>query len=238
MKISIWIKENQGKHFCYCPCHQEIIIKRHHHWYGVPKYIIGHNNLGKKFTQDHKDKISKSHMNKIFTELHRNKLSDSHIGKIPWNKGLIGVYSEETLKINSDKHKGKIPPNIGKRHSEITREKMRKAKENISEETKNKMSKNHADVSGVNNPRWLGGISFQPYCEKFNEKKKEEVRNQYNRQCYICSKNEKDNITKTNKLRKLSVHHTDFDKEQGCNGKSWKLIPVCMVCHPKIKRGD
>jgi hypothetical protein len=64
---------------------------------------------------------------------------------------------------------------------------------------------------------------------------KEDVRNFYGRKCYICGRDEKDNITKTNKLRKLSVHHIDEDKEQGCNGKLWKLVPLCMHCHNSIK---
>lgn len=84
---------------------------------------------------------------------------------------------------------------------------------------------------GENSFNWQGGKSFEPYCEKFNEKKKEEVREQYGRKCYICGKDEKDNITKTGKIWKLSVHHIDEDKEQGCNGKQWKLVPLCLKHH-------
>ena len=80
---------------------------------------------------------------------------------------------------------------------------------------------------------WRGGISKLPYCEKWTEEKREEIRNKYNRKCVICGRDEKDNIDKNNKLRKLSVHHVDEDKEQGCNGKSWNLKPLCMHCHNK-----
>ncbi len=93
-------------------------------------------------------------------------------------------------------------------------------------------SKNY---SGKNSSAWEGGKSFEPYCEKFNNHKKEEIRNQYGRKCYICGRDEKDNITKTGKIRKLSVHHIDMDKEQGCNGKSWKLVPLCIHCHNSNK---
>ncbi len=86
-------------------------------------------------------------------------------------------------------------------------------------------------LSGENNSSWKGGVSFLPYCEKFNDTKKEEIRNQYNRKCYICKKDEKNNVTKNGKIRKLSVHHMDEDKEQGCNGKKWKPIPLCLHCH-------
>ena len=98
-------------------------------------------------------------------------------------------------------------------------------------------------LSGENNPffgkygekssNWQGGKSFEPYCPKFNNRLKEKIRNKYNRKCYICNRNEKDNITRTGKFRRLSIHHIDRDKEQGCNGKPFKLIPLCMYCHPK-----
>lgn len=62
------------------------------------------------------------------------------------------------------------------------------------------------------------------------------MRNEYNRQCYNCGKNEKDNIVKSGKMIKLSIHHVDNDKEQGCNDKEWKLIPLCSSCHSKLHR--
>ncbi len=77
---------------------------------------------------------------------------------------------------------------------------------------------------GELNPRWCGGKSFEPYCPKFTTKLKEEIRNRYDRKCFLCGKPEKDNI------RKLDVHHVDYDKEQGC-GKGWELVPLCISCH-------
>jgi len=38
-----WLDDNCPKVYCNCPCHQEIIVKKHHSWYGIPKYIRGHN---------------------------------------------------------------------------------------------------------------------------------------------------------------------------------------------------
>ncbi len=83
---------------------------------------------------------------------------------------------------------------------------------------------------------WRGGASFYPYCPKFNEAKKEEIREKYDRKCAYCGRPEAENITKSGKHKKLSVHHVDRDKEQGCNGKHWQLVPVCMHCHshPKV----
>lgn len=100
---------------------------------------------------------------------------------------------------------------------------------------KQKMKDNHADFALDKHPNWQNGKSFEPYCEKFNEKKKEEVREQYGRKCYLCGKDEKDNLTKRGKMWKLSVHHIDNDKGQGCNGKPWKLVPLCLKCHNSNK---
>lgn len=44
-------------------------------------------NLGKKFSEDHKAKISAAHLGKKFSEKSRKKMSESMKGRIPWNKG-------------------------------------------------------------------------------------------------------------------------------------------------------
>ena len=122
-------------------------------------------------------------------------------------------------------------PEHGKKLSESLKNSEKHKKAVQSEENREKLSQYCGDKAS----NWQGGISFDPYCEKFNERKKEEVREQYNRKCYICGKDEKENITKINKMRKLSVHHIDNDKEQGCNNKPWKLLPLCMHCHNRRK---
>ncbi len=48
----------------------------------------------------------------------RKKISESCKGKTPWNKGKTGIYSEETLRKNSESNKGK-------KRSKETRKKMR-----------------------------------------------------------------------------------------------------------------
>lgn len=34
-------------HFCHCSCKGRIKVKSHHRWYGIPKYLPGHNRRGK-----------------------------------------------------------------------------------------------------------------------------------------------------------------------------------------------
>lgn len=89
------------------------------------------------------------------------------------------------------------------------------------------------NLVGEKNPSWRGGTSFYPYCYKFNDKLKEEIRTRYDRRCYICNKHEDENILSNGKKIRLSIHHIDRDKEQGCNGKKWLLVPLCISCHAK-----
>ncbi|MFA7220748.1 MAG: HNH endonuclease signature motif containing protein [Synergistaceae bacterium] len=76
---------------------------------------------------------------------------------------------------------------------------------------------------GETHPMWKGGVSFEPYCPKFNKELKEEIRNQYHRICQKCYEPENG--------RKLDVHHINFDKQAGCYGKPWNLIPLHQKCH-------
>lgn len=82
-------------------------------------------------------------------------------GQIPWNKGI--EHSEETRKKISEALKGKPGPNLGKKLSNETKEKISKANKGRkqTEETKQKMSDNHADNSGKNHNNWKGG---KPKC--------------------------------------------------------------------------
>ncbi|WP_353485420.1 NUMOD3 domain-containing DNA-binding protein [Haliscomenobacter sp.] len=46
-------------------------------------------NLGKKFTDEHKAKMSAAHLGKTFSKESREKMSAAKKGRIPWNKGKI-----------------------------------------------------------------------------------------------------------------------------------------------------
>ena len=74
---------------------------------------------------------------------------------------------------------------------------------------------------------WNGYTVQGEYCEKFDEACKERIRKKYGRLCYVCSMDEEKNG------RKLDVHHIDMNKDQGCNGHEWKLVPLCKTCHGK-----
>ena len=97
-----------------------------------------------------------------------------------------------------------------------------------SEETRQRRS---ATRQGISYDEWESFAVDSPYCPKFNEACKESNRDKYGRRCFITGKPEADNITTTGKHCKLSVHHVDMNKAQGCDGHAWKLVPLGMECH-------
>ena len=93
--------------------------------------------------------------------------------------------------------------------------------------------------TGVNNPNWRGGISFEPYCPAFDNRTREHIRNLYNRTCTVCGKSTLQNITKDGKwLGRLDVDHLDENKMQGCDDWEWRLAPLCSSCHGKMQKQE
>jgi hypothetical protein len=84
---------------------------------------------------------------------------------------------------------------------------------------------------GSNNFNWNGGTSFGIYCYKFNQRRKRAVRNFFNNLCICCGRHVTENIVKYFGQINLSVHHIDHDKDQGCNGRPFNLVPLCNECH-------
>lgn len=71
-------------------------------------------------------------------------------------------------------------------------------------------------------PNWKGGLSFIPYCSKFNRRLKEKIRDRDNRTCQLCGIKENG--------KKLSVHHVHYDKEN-CEPD---LVALCCNCNTKV----
>lgn len=84
---------------------------------------------------------------------------------------------------------------------------------------------------GSNHYAWLGGISFEPYCSKFNNEFKERVREFWDRKCGFCGKTEEENLKEFNE--KLAVHHVNYEKMVCCNNVAPLFITGCKKCHVK-----
>jgi len=86
----------------------------------------------------------------------------------------------------------------------------------------------HPGLRGEKHPNWKGGISFGPYCHRFNEEFKERVRSFWGYLCGYCGKSQSEN------KRKLHVHHVDYKKDSCCNeGSPRRFIPLCNSCHSR-----
>ena len=176
-----------------------------------------HPFFGKTHTEESRAKISAAHTGKTLSDEHKAKISAALTGKDNPNFGK--TRSEATRTKQSKSMTGRV-------FSEEHRAKMSVAATGkiVSEKTKAKIS---AAMTGENHHSWKGGISFEPYCPKFNNPLKEDYRNAYGRICGYCDKSELENGGR------LSVHHIDGNKMQGCNDHEWFLVPLCRSCNSK-----
>jgi len=97
---------------------------------------------------------------------------------------------------------------------------------------------------GEKSPMWKGGISFEPYCPKFNKRFREKVRKWFDYNCIICGEPEGKKI--------LRVHHVYYNKQACCEvnvdgeyifnidneqvkviGNPNKFVALCQSCHSK-----
>ena len=119
---------------------------------------ISISSIGKKHTEETRQKIRLGNLGKKQTEESKLKIKKSKKGQIPWNKGKINIYSQETL------------------------EKMR---EKAIERFQN--PENHPWY-GIHNfgelsHAWNGGSSFLPYPPEFNKEFKQSILERDNYEC-------------------------------------------------------
>ncbi len=189
----------------------------------------------KPFSEEHRKKLSEVRKGRVLSEEWRKNLSESHKGEKHYCYGKR--LSEETRKKIGDANRGERHPFYGKHLSEEHRRKIAEAHRGkvfsdehrrnlsgrvVSEEQRRKLSER---MSGENSPCWRGGISFEPYCHKFNEAFKERVREFFGRKCVECGTPENG--------KKLSVHHVNFNKMSCCDDTPPLFVVLCPSCHSK-----
>lgn len=218
------------------------------------KRKIGDVNRGKIVSKESRQKMSKAKKGKPLSDEHKRdislagigrkhsaetcqKLSDLHRGKF--------VSKETGRKISAAKKGKPLSKETRLKMSKALMGNTRKRGSYLSDETKQKLSdsllgrkfsdEHKAKISkalkgkrtGELSHAWKGGISFEPYCPKFNEAFKESVREKFNRVCFLCDMPEVENG------QRLSIHHVNYDKTCLCNDIECEFVPLCVSCHTK-----
>lgn len=182
---------------------------------------IGENNsfFGKRHTEESKKIMSEAKLGVPLTDEHKQNALDARL-----------PVADETKQMMSEMRKGEKHWCFGKHRSEEVKQKISSANTgNVpSDESRRKHS---ATKQGIPYEEWTGFSGRNEYCELFDEACRERIRAKYYRRCFICDKPQNENIYKNCKHIKLSVHHVDMNKNQGCDNVKWKLVPVCRKCH-------
>jgi len=182
-------------------------------------------SMKKKF-EDPEYRENNKKRNKIRCEdpIVRKKLSESHIGYImpehqkisigvgvsrfyethPEKRKEVGIATRKRYedpnerKKQSDRNSGEGNPNYGKK---------------MSEDQIKKLSIAHTGKVGPLASNWKGGISYLPYCPKFNKKLKEDVRGVFKNVCVLCGKTPEEN------RGAMNVHHVFTEKMACCESR-------------------
>lgn len=92
----------------------------------------------------------------------------------------------------------------------------------VSIEAREKLRESH---SGEKCSLWRGGVSFEPYCPKFNQDLRRRIRAFFDNQCVACGKDQ------SKETRKLSCHHVEYSKSACCDGKLVTFAALCQKHH-------
>lgn len=162
---------------------------------GLTKFKPGH-----EMPNDIRDKISVGLTGRPCSAETREKLRIGRTGKL---------HSPDTKQKLHESHLGQIAWNKGVP---------------TAPEVKLKLSKSHIGIQAKEkHPAWKGGVSFLPYCPKFDRAFKNRIRERFRHKCFLC---DPDNAQKD-----LCVHHIDYNKNSICNGHSWAFVPLCRKHH-------
>lgn len=202
-----------GKWCCEDDCHKCVEFKKRYEGKNNPSYGVSPS----KETREKISKGNKGKKCKPFTIEHRRKISKANKGNVSPKKGKSygEYYGKEKAEEIRKKREGKTYKEIMGEEKAIER--------------RRKISKNHADVSGKNNPNWKGGISCEPYCDVWLDKEyKQSIKKRDNYTCQNCG------ITGMLSLKvygiNLHIHHINYNKK-ACHPEN--LITICRSCNSK-----
>jgi hypothetical protein len=162
-------------------------------------------------------KISAANKGRKFTDSHKKKIGDAQRGELG---NMFGKHQSESARSKMSATRKGVPKSIEHRLK-------------ISESNKKTMSdpefrkRLSERQTGCKSHRWKGGITFEPYCPKFNPEFRERVRAFFNYQCIECGAPQNDT--------RLSVHHVNFNKNTCCDNSLPLFAPLCRSCHSKTQ---
>lgn len=186
---------------------------------------IGEASRKRIWSQESRDKASRSHRGVCLSQEHKDKIAEAGRGRQASpetiaklsgsNNHFFGkIHTKETGVIIAEANRKRI-------WSQESKDKMSesgKARKPASQETRTKMRESK---SGIKNPAYIDGRSFLPYLSEFNEELKESIRKRDHRECQFpfCKERDKE------RSGKLNVHHIDYDKR---NSIPENLITLCV----------
>jgi len=176
---------------------------------------------GYKQTENHKKQMGAYILGKTYEEVYGREGADRKKEKL--SKAKKGKrYPKISIAL-----RGRTGTFTGHYHSVSTKEKIRKGHlgKKLSIETKGKISEK---LRGAKSYLWKGGISKEPYGQKFNNNLKEQIRKRDKYRCQECFRHQDELYTKTGRNYKLLIHHIDYNKR---NNEVDNLISLCRNCH-------
>jgi hypothetical protein len=179
--------------------------------------------MSKAFSPERRAAISAANRARVVTQETRRRMSISMRG----NHNAMGCVRSDSTKLKLSLAR------VGKKHTLESRMKisMSTAGKNHPNYGKTTPPDVKAKISmskmGEKNGRWLGGISFEPYCPKWNKDLRRRIRAYFNYQCVACGKDQLE------ESRQLSCHHVEYNKKACCDGKPVHFAALCYRCHAK-----
>ncbi len=174
-------------------------------------------NIGRHLSAAHKAKLSIAGKKRITSPDTKIKLSVAGKGRKLSDETKLKLSLAKKGAMFSPEHKANLAAaHLGKSRGTFDQE----HRDKISNALKGK-------YCGDKAANWRGGLSFEPYCPKFNQDLKQRVRAFFSNQCLICGKNESECKTKH------SVHHVSYDKMICCNDRPVQFASLCRACHNK-----
>jgi len=178
------------------------------------------NKVYKKTKSWKWSKESKERFSEYCKQIKRRPPTRKGIPNTEQQKEKIRKTWKKIIEMNGGKH-----PYVKPMYGEDNPSKRKDVREKISQ--KLKIASLERFKNKENHPRWLGGKSFEDYGFNWTKTLKKSIRQRDNYICQECGIHQNNLI---GRLKRLDVHHIDYNKKN-CSPNN--LISLCRQCHAK-----